>query len=256
MLSRTVFVALLFRLGLFPCIQALAVILPLYIYPGSNCNAWSSVSTAVSAHASTQFYIVINPSDGPGRGDSVYAACVETLRPFSNVVLLGYVIAGSSALSDIDQYADTYKPAGIFFDGTPASAGGVSTVENYVSHARSKGFSFNALDPGQSVDAAYYPLVDLVNTYESSYSSFSVGSLSSSSSTPRSKQTVILTNAPASGSYSSVISQLQDAGVAAVYITDVSDDSQDIPKQLSAWVSDVASVSGVCFVDFSSIDGV
>jgi hypothetical protein len=104
------------------------------------------------------------------------------------------------------------------------------------------------------VDAAYYPLVDLVTTYESSYSSFSIGSLSSASSTPRSKQTVILTDAPASGSYSSVISQLQDVGVAAIYITDASISSQDIPRQFSAWVSDVASVSGVRFVGFSSID--
>ncbi|KAJ7270306.1 Spherulation-specific family 4-domain-containing protein [Mycena rebaudengoi] len=244
MLSRTVLVALLFRLSLVSCIQALAVLLPLNIDPGSNCNAWSSVSAAVSAHPNTQFYIVISPGNGPGSGDSDYAACVETLRPFSNVILLGYVIVGSSTLSDIDKYADIYRPAGIYLDGTPAEAGGVSTVKNYVSHARSKGFNFNALGPGESVDAAYYPLVDLITTYESSYSSFSVGSLSSASSTPRSKQTVILTDAPASGSYSSVISQLQDVGVAAIYITDASISSQDIPRQLSAWVSDVASVSG------------
>jgi hypothetical protein len=58
------------------------------------------------------------------------------------VILLGYVIVGSSTLSDIDKYADIYRPAGIYLDGTPAEAGGVSTVKNYVSHARSKGFNF------------------------------------------------------------------------------------------------------------------
>jgi hypothetical protein len=91
---------------------------------------------------------------------------------------------------------------------------------------------------------------DLINTYEDSFSSFNADSLTGTIS----KQSVTLVNAPSTGSYSTVISQLESKGVAAVYITNVPDSSSDLPNQLSEFASEVASVGGVrVFLDPKSI---
>jgi hypothetical protein len=84
-------------------------------------------------------------------------------------------------------------------------------------------------------------MADLVNTYEDSYSSFDLTSLTGTIS----KQSVTLVDAPSTGSYSSVISQLQRLGVKAVYISNVPDSDPDLPVQLSKFVSEVASAIGV-----------
>ncbi|KAJ7468757.1 Spherulation-specific family 4-domain-containing protein [Mycena latifolia] len=239
-----------------PCIHALGVLLPLYIYSGTNCDAWSPVSSAISAHPNTQFYIIINPDDGPGsQPDPNYQACVSALSSSTNQVVLGYVDTTSgNTLADIDTYAgwdSSSRPTGIFLDGVPAGASSLSTSQGYVSHAKSQGFTFIALDPGQSVDSSYFSIADLINTYEDSYSSFNPSSLSGTLS----KQSVTLVNAPATGSYSSVISQLEGLGVAAVYITNVPDSSSDLPVQLSEFVGEVASAGGGSTSSGSSSSG-
>ncbi|KAJ6507504.1 Spherulation-specific family 4-domain-containing protein [Mycena vulgaris] len=234
---------LLIQLLVAPCIHALGVLIPLYVYPGTNCAAWTPVSNAISAHPSTQFYIIINPNSGPGSPDSLYQGCVAALPSSANQITLGYIdVKAGNVAADITTYAgwdSAARPTGIFFDGVSASANGVSTAQDYASQAKAQGFTFIALDPGQTTDASYFGIADLVNTYEDSYSSFSAASLSGTFS----KQSVILVNAPATGSYSAVISQLESLGVAAVYITNVPVSSQDIPVQFSEFVSEVAGSS-------------
>ncbi|KAJ6507494.1 Spherulation-specific family 4-domain-containing protein, partial [Mycena vulgaris] len=218
------------------------VLLPLFIFPGTNCAAWTPVSNAISAHPNTQFYIIINPDNGPGSTESAYQACVSALPSSTNQITLGYIDTTSgNVLTDIDTYAgwgSTSRPTGIFFDGVSGGANDLSTYQGYASHAKAQGFTFIALDPGQTTDLAYFSMADLINTYEDSYSSFSTASLSGTLS----KQSVTLVNAPGTGSYNAVISQLDSLGVAAVYITNVGDDSSDLPNQLLEFVSEVAGV--------------
>jgi hypothetical protein len=83
-------------------------------------------------------------------------------------------------------------------------------------------------------------MADLVNTYEDSYSSFDLTSLTGTIS----KQSVTLVDAPSTGSYSSMISQLQRLGVKAVYISNVPDSDPDLPVQLSKFVSEAIGVRG------------
>ncbi|KAJ7145687.1 Spherulation-specific family 4-domain-containing protein [Mycena epipterygia] len=234
---------LLTQLVLASCIHALGVLLPLYVYPGTNCAAWSPVSDAISAHSSTQWYIIINPDSGPGSPDSTYQGCVAALPSSTNQIRMGFVdTTTGNVLADIDTYAgwdSSSRPTGIFFDNVSPNTP-ISTYQSYVTHATSKGFTFIALDPGESAPSAYFSMVDLVNTYEDSYSSFTASSLSGTLS----KQSVILVNAPSTGSYSTVISQLENLGVAAVYISNVPDTSQDLPVQLSEFVSEIAGTGG------------
>ncbi|KAJ7157954.1 Spherulation-specific family 4-domain-containing protein [Mycena crocata] len=232
---------LLFQLLVASRIQALGVLLPLYVDPGASCAAWSPAFDAVSAHSSTQFYIILNPNDGPGQTNKDYQSCVVAIPASTNQVKLGYVdTRKGSVVDDVDTYAawdSTARPAGIFFDGVSPTSSLLSTYQSYVSHAKSKGFSFIALDPGETAGASYLSLADLVNTYEASYSSFNTASLSGTAS----KQSVMLLNAPSSDSYTTTISQLEKKGVAAVYLTSGSEiSSETISNQLSELTREVA----------------
>ncbi|KAF7333624.1 hypothetical protein MSAN_02405300 [Mycena sanguinolenta] len=128
-----------------------------------------------------------------------------------------------------------------FFDKISPTASQLSTYQSYVSHAQSQGFTFIGLDPGETVaDASYFSIANLVNTYEGSYSSFNPASLTGTMS----QQSVILVNSPTTGTYTAIISQLENLGVEAVYISTVADTSQALPAQLSEFASEIASAGG------------
>ncbi|KAJ6476397.1 Spherulation-specific family 4-domain-containing protein [Mycena sanguinolenta] len=237
---------LLIDLSVVPRIHGLGILLPLYIYPNTNCAAWSPVFDAISANSNAQWYIIINPDTGPGPTDELYETCVTEIPPSVNQVIMGFVdTTAGNVLGDIDTYAGwptSSRPHGIFFDEISPTASQLSTYQSYVSHAQSQGFTFIGLDPGQTVtDASYFSIADLINTYENSYSSFNPASLTGTMS----KQSVILVNSPTTGTYTTVISQLESLGVEAVYISTVADTSQTLPAQLSEFASEVASAGGV-----------
>ncbi|KAF7328447.1 hypothetical protein MSAN_02483600 [Mycena sanguinolenta] len=240
------------QLVLVQSIQALSVLLPLYIDHGTNCTAWSPVFAAISAHPSTTFYIIISPRSGPGdnetQPDGDFISCVLRLKPSgSQTVLLGWVGAitpsTGSVLGDIETYGgwdSSYRPSGIYLVDVTPTQGVISTYQSYISHATSVGLNFIALDTYEATSESYLDMVDFVNTYEDSYSSFDPSSLSGTLS----KQSVTLKSAPSTGSYTGVISQLHTLGIKAVYITDVSDVALSLPVQLSEFVDEVASAGG------------
>nr|GAT48582.1 predicted protein [Mycena chlorophos] len=225
-------------------VRGLGVLLPLYVDPNDSCSAWQPVFSAISAYPNIPWYIIINPDNGPGSADATYQSCVASLPTASSRTILGYVDSSqesSTVTGNIAAYSSwptSVRPTGIFFD--QVQAGDSSAYQNYVSAARNAGFSFVALDPGEAVDPSYTSLADLVNTYESGYSSFSSSSIGGTLP----KQSVTLVNAPSTGSYSYMISELESMGVGAVYITDQSDDSPALPNQLSEWVAEIAAGSG------------
>ncbi|KAF7329224.1 hypothetical protein MKEN_00183100 [Mycena kentingensis (nom. inval.)] len=236
-------VALLASL-LFPAsVQGIGVLFPLHVYPLENCAAWKGVNSAISAHSSTQWYIIINPDSGPGETDSLYQGCVASLASASNRITMGYLDTTSGHVeSDIDKYAAwpaNARPTGIYFDPVEPTADRLEMYTGWVDYAKSKGFSFIGLDPGTMVPDSYLALGDLVTTHESPYSSFDPDSLTGTLS----KQSVNLEQAPSSGSYSAVIEKLQSKGVKAVYISNEPDTSQALPAQLDLFVSEVAAAT-------------
>ncbi|KAJ6476241.1 Spherulation-specific family 4-domain-containing protein [Mycena sanguinolenta] len=233
---------LLIQLFVAPCIQALGILLPLYLYPDTNCAAWSTVSEAISANSNAQWYIIINPDNGPGATDELYQTCVSHIPASANQIIMGYVDAsGGNVNAEVDTYAGwptSSRPDGIYFDNISPTTSQLSKYEGYISHAKSDGFTFIGLDPGEAVsDSSYFSIADLINTYEDSYSSFNPSSLTGTMS----KQSVILVNSPTTGTYTSVISQLESLGTEAVYISTVSDSNQALPAQLSEFASEVAA---------------
>ncbi|KAJ7157953.1 hypothetical protein C8R43DRAFT_1125093 [Mycena crocata] len=71
------------------------------------------------------------------------------------------------------------------------------------------------------------PLADLIVTYDTF--------------TPLAKQAVVLYEAPANGSYATLLSQLADMRVGAVYITDKGNTHAAFPSKWAAFVRDVAN---------------
>ncbi|KAF7293212.1 hypothetical protein HMN09_01199300 [Mycena chlorophos] len=241
-------------LALVSSVNALGVLIPLYIYPGGSCSAWEPVSSAISAYPSLPWYIVLNPDHGPGPTDTLYQSCVSSLPSAQSKsrITLGFVDASqnsSTVIANIDTYASwpaSARPTGIFFVEVLEES--LTLFSSYVSYARHAGFSFIGMDPGESVNSSYTSLADLVNTYESDFAAFSSSSISNG--TP-SRQSAILVNAPSTGSYASMISELRSMDLAAVYINDHSDASQALPSQLLEWVGEIAAVDGTTQVEIN-----
>ncbi|KAF7304270.1 hypothetical protein HMN09_00828300 [Mycena chlorophos] len=235
---------LLVQLFLAPATSAIGVLLPLYVYPGNGCSAWSSVNSAISSASSTQWYIIINPNSGPGSTDTLYQGCVASLASATNRITMGYVLTTQNNVeNDIDTYASwpsDARPNGIYLDTITATDANLEMYTGYVNYAKSKGFTFLAIDPGVPVSDSYISIADLVNSYEGAYSAFEASSMTGTLS----KQSVNLESAPSTGTYTTIIDQLESLGVAAVYITDQPDTSQTLPAQLSEFVSEVSGAGG------------
>ncbi|TBU57701.1 Spherulation-specific family 4 [Dichomitus squalens] len=222
---------------------ASGVLIPLYIDPvgGPQCSGWASLLSSIEAHPRMPFYAIINPDSGPGGANTQpgaeYQQCIPILQAASdNVIVLGYVAswdADSSKVSGVTQDVNTYagwdaayRVDGIFFDQVSGTAADFSTYQSFVSHAR-KTFDFVramatiALNPGTAVsDTAYYNLADILLTAENFFDDFSPSQLSLGSSTPASKQAIVLTDGPSTPP-TSLISQLVTTDeVGAFWVTD------------------------------------
>ncbi|CAE6414253.1 unnamed protein product [Rhizoctonia solani] len=187
---------------------ASGIIFPLYIYPGTSCSGWIPLINAITSHPNLPFWVVVNPASGPGatnsQPDTNYQACIPQLRPAANpnVKILGYVPTGfgsraqSSVQADITTYSQwgaTYKLNGIFFDEVSASSGNQALYSEYSSFAKGKiNGATIILNPGVATPAAYYAFSDQIITREDNYNSFSPSQYTIGSSTPASKQAVIL----------------------------------------------------------------
>lgn len=87
------------------------VLLPLYIYPAPA--AWAPLYDAAGAHPELDFYVVVNPSNGPGDGalpDANYVDALVRLTALRNVRVIGYVHCSYGArpaeeiVADVEAY--------------------------------------------------------------------------------------------------------------------------------------------------------
>lgn len=170
---------------------ALAVTLPLYIYPSSS--AWGTVYDAVSSNTNTHFDIIINPSNGPGGSvpDSNYITGISTLNSYPNANLFGYVYTsyGDRNLSEIESDISTYNSwsdytsadislDGIFMDEAPTNTSTVqymTSLYNYVKAVMPSNSNYVWTNPGTVVDADFYAAADIVNAFEGTYSAWESG---------------------------------------------------------------------------------
>lgn len=68
------------------------ILLPLYIYPAPG--AWQPLYDAADAHPELDFWVVINPANGPGEGplpDANYVEALARMTAQANIKVIGYV---------------------------------------------------------------------------------------------------------------------------------------------------------------------
>ncbi|ESK95233.1 spherulin 4-like cell surface [Moniliophthora roreri MCA 2997] len=214
------------------------ILFPLYIYPFETtpCGGWTRVINVASAHPNLPFYLVVNPDSGPGLPQTQpnfdYTGCIPQLRNASpNVHIIGYVHTnyGSQPVQAVNTNVTTYagwsaayRPDGIFFDEAASNAGNVSYFSTLASQARATFGSSSPviLNPGTTANADYYPFSTLVITAENFYANFSPSQLSFSSSTPASKQAVVLHHGPSTTSASLVNQLISTDKIGAIFLTD------------------------------------
>lgn len=83
------------------------VLLPLYIYPAPG--AWRPLWEAADAHPELDFWVVVNPANGPGEGplpDANYVEALARMTARANVRVIGYVHCSYGARVTEDIVAD------------------------------------------------------------------------------------------------------------------------------------------------------
>ncbi|KAJ6527502.1 Spherulation-specific family 4 [Mycena capillaripes] len=207
------------------------IIVPLYSYPETS-STWAPLKTAITTFPAVQFYIIVNPDDGPdgspgSQPDSTYQAGVRSLRGHANVLLLGYVLTGygKRAQPAVTQDVQTYSGwtaawgvDGIFFDET--QAGLMSTYQVYTDTV--------VLNPGEDIGSStYYSIADQIVTFEDTYAQYQKQAPIPLPHAPQ--QSVIIHTFPnTNATLSSVIQTLQTAGIASVYITNLNIATTDV----------------------------
>ncbi|TFK34631.1 Spherulation-specific family 4 [Crucibulum laeve] len=238
-------------------------IFPLYIYPGDDCSAWTTVIGSIQACSTVPFYIVVNPASGPGASgtqpDTNYQACIARLRTTAsahgnNLKILGYVATGfgsrasTAVTADIDtynQWATSYRPDGIFFDEVATATSFLPTYQAYSTKVHQDfGTSFIILNPGTTPQTSgYFNIADFIVTFEGFYNDFSQSALTISADRPAHKQVVILHDGPAQISFTLVDQLAEIIGVGASFITNFPNAVayENVPGQWLTFCGDLIS---------------
>ncbi|KAF5347220.1 hypothetical protein D9758_011086 [Tetrapyrgos nigripes] len=210
--SKLLLPAILLQSLYFTNVGSTGAIFPLYIFPGDPgiCAGWSAVLDSISANPTLPFYLIVNPNSGPvDTPDPGYQSCIPQVRSLSdNVKVVGYVATGygskasSDVLNEVTTYMNwdvSYRPTGIFFDETNATADHVQLYTSYAAQVRQDvpGDSFVILNPGIPVSVDdYFTISDMIVTTETFFDDFDPASLEISGTKPASKQAVILHTGP------------------------------------------------------------
>jgi hypothetical protein len=150
------------------------LLVPLYVYPGTDPGAWE----AVAAQAEEVAWVVFNPASGPG--DAVrqeFTEAAATLRA-AGVPLLGYVdtaYGGRShreVVADIERYQDWYPVDGVFLDQAASGAGPLPYYRRLAVAARSLDARQVVLNHGVHPDPGYAAIADVLVTFEGDWETY------------------------------------------------------------------------------------
>ncbi|KAJ6489794.1 Spherulation-specific family 4 [Mycena sanguinolenta] len=235
----------------------LTVQVPLYSYPETSAT-WEPLETAINTYPDVQFYVIVNPDSGPGLTDTNYQGAVAALRPFANVLLVGYVLTGygTRPLDEVQQDIETYAAwppetglAGIFFDET--QAGLTSTYQTYTDVARNvtwpgRETAYVILNPGEDIGASdYYTFVDQIVTFEDTYAQYQY---QAPLPLPHPAQQSFIMNSfdGTDETLASLVQSFETSGLASAYITDLSVDIYNsFGSDWTVFVQDVNTECGL-----------
>ncbi|KAJ5513320.1 Spherulation-specific family 4 [Penicillium fimorum] len=220
------------------------LLVPLYTWPGTD--AWNTIYDTVAAHPSIPFYLIINPSTGPGTTeypDEVFITAIAKLNSYSNTKLLGYTYTkqGTRASSEVEKDIAVYakwanyaeqniRLSGIFFDeaadGEDPSK--LAYFQNLSRKSKSSSLSTVVFNPGVKLKAdvaKWFEAADFIVEFENTYANWVARAPDENFSTPEhyGKDAVILNQTPEDASIDDVVRLAKDMGLGAIYLA--SDDN-------------------------------
>jgi hypothetical protein len=199
--------------------------------PGAS---WDSL--IASANAGTSIIAIINPNNGPVTSGppSNWVTYMNKMKA-ANIDMVGYVHTSygdrsiSDVKADIDVYANKYAGLkGIFLDEVSNSASDIPYYQQAYTYIMSKsGYIHDILNPGASTDQGYLAVSSSIVIYESDAGGYKSPTTSWVKCAPNAaakagykyKFSAIVYGASQS-QMSSIASQMSNAGIGMVYITD------------------------------------
>jgi len=154
--------------------------IPLYFYPDfdENNSKWQSLID--KEKNGTRVVAILNVDNGPGNSlDEIFFNAIKKLAK-NGVEIIGYVHTSyasrdiNAIKKDIDNWDKFYKLAGIrgiFFDEATDNVKDIDYYTQITNYASSKGFRFNALNPGSNTDESYFEsnIVNIITSYEDNF---------------------------------------------------------------------------------------
>ena len=219
---------------------SLFILLPLYIYPGTNAVNWNNATAAIKAYPSVQWQVIVNPNSGPGTTsyptDANFITGISNLNSYANVKTLGYVDtnytkrAYSAVVSDINVYASwaDYTKAnisidGIFFDDVNNTAS--PAVNTYMQNASSYAYATVPSDitpvvfnPGSLAPTALFDYCDTMVEFENAYSVYKgATTIATIPSAYRDQSAILVYDTAASTNLGPLVHTMAVDGIEAVY---------------------------------------
>ena len=150
------------------------LLVPLYIHPGADPDAWATVA----ASAATVAGVVFNPGSGPGSEPLAdFGEAARNLRA-AGVPLLGYVdtaYAGRThreVVAEIERYQEWYQLDGVFLDQVGSGPELLPYYRRLAVAARSSDAAQVVFNPGVHPAPGFAELADLLITFEGTWEDY------------------------------------------------------------------------------------
>ncbi|KAJ5164367.1 Spherulation-specific family 4 [Penicillium coprophilum] len=215
------------------------LLVPLYSWP--DTNAWNTIYDTIAAHASIPFYLIINPSSGPGNTEypeDVFITAIAKLNSYPNTQVLGYTYTkqGTRDSSEVEKDIDTYSKwatyagqnirlSGIFFDEAPdgEDPSKLAYFQNLSRKSKSSSLNTVVFNPGVKLKAdvaKWFEAADFIVEYENTYANWVARDPDEHLSTSEyhGKDAVILNQTPEDASVDDVVRLAKDMGLGAIYL--------------------------------------
>ncbi|KAJ5583390.1 hypothetical protein N7535_002010 [Penicillium sp. DV-2018c] len=216
------------------------LLIPLYSWPGTD--TWNTIYTTIAAYPTVPFYLIINPSTGPGETtypEAAFITGIAKINSYPNARVLGYTYTShgtrprSDVENDIAAYANwsSYKEhnialSGIFFDQVSDGEDGskLAYFQSLARVARNKGLETVVFNPGVRVVGdvgAWFAAADLVVECEDTYANWvAMGPEEHFAAMgDYGKDAVILNRTPVDADIGSVVGVAKGLGIGAIYLS-------------------------------------
>ncbi|KAJ6062869.1 uncharacterized protein N7446_006989 [Penicillium canescens] len=160
-------------------VQSVAVLVPLYTWPGTD--SWQPVYDSLEANPYTTFYLIVNPQSGPGSTEfpqNIFITAFAKLNSYSNAKLLGYISTRSLRLLQLGLLPrKNIAVDGIFFD--EGSNGQDTTKLAYYQQisktAKNSHLNIVIFNPGAKIMAdtpEWFAAADFIVEYENTWANW------------------------------------------------------------------------------------